>query len=97
MSPKTNHEVADLILEQLFSGIPEDRHAVLLEGKKTTLSKNGKFVKVQAYIPTKIYITLKAYGAFNDSESAFFSRLAREHLHQQAVKLGVIPMTLGGF
>lgn len=87
---KGEKKFGQTLLQQMYDQVPEGDKKIILERKKSSMSYNGKNVRIQCYIPKEIYTMLAYFGAFQTSESHFFTERAVEYLTERGLRIGAI-------
>lgn len=90
---KLNYEVSPIIRAIFDLHVsPAEKKNLSNDGR--TYDKTGKYVRIQCYVPLEAYAILKMFGAFKNSESAFFSEEATSYIEQRAIELEIMPSVL---
>lgn len=80
-----------VFVEKMYATIPEKDKKQILDDKKG-LSKSGNYIRLQSYIPVSVYVTLAYFGAFQNSETEFFTSLACSFIEKKAIEFGMNKM-----
>ena len=80
---KGKQKTEDVLINKLLELIPEKNRN---EFVKENLGRMvGPRIRVQIRIPIEYHMVLYYFGAYSESESAFYSRMAREFIEEKAV------------
>lgn len=86
---KGEEKFGQTLMQKVFQEVPEADRAIIMKRKAGSLDPTKEKVRIQCYIPADLYVTLTYFGAFQTSESHFFTSRAVEYIQQEAMKLGM--------